>query len=255
MVLPVVDEHNRRRNPAIAADEAEILRRAKLIKFRAKIGRLARAAFIPSVTLYSLFLLRPREGHFIRHIAERRYFDPSFDTLFVDHSQKRNAAQESSKRSGFFSRLCLSSPSVQQHHESDIALKKEARRRAMFVREETAEGPIAQTAAVLAPVAAAKYTATIRDGIHSSAELTESKSKNMADLVEELEEMSERKRQEKVAAGLSPQQLPNHVAAIIFSEHTFYASARIDFRRKPDGPVELSKSYVGVWGTIWKELA
>jgi hypothetical protein len=114
--------------PTISADADEIKRRAKLIKQRAMFSSAVRTAFIPAVTLYSFFMTRPREGHFHRYIAERRYYDSKFNAQFPRLRGAPPAAAATVGSSKMSSKIIRKEEAVS---DNDRAL----RRSAMFRRE------------------------------------------------------------------------------------------------------------------------
>lgn len=108
-----------------SADANEIKQRAQLIRQRAMFSSTVRMMFIPAITAYSFFMTRPREGHFHRYIAERRFYDVRFNAQFprLRHPQ----AEANNKNNNTANKT----KDAKKNEDSDRAL----RRSAMFRRE------------------------------------------------------------------------------------------------------------------------
>jgi hypothetical protein len=232
--------------PTISADADEIKRRAKLIKQRAMFSSAVRTAFIPAVTLYSFFMTRPREGHFHRYIAERRYYDSKFNAQFprlrgVSPPAAASAATaDSSKKS---SKIIKKEEAVS---DNDRAL----RRSAMFRRESNllASDEEADHISTLnlndlrEETMLAEHRASIPEIMAQLRDLSSTTSSPSQNTMTPLHNTTTNNKPQ----GSSPASPP---VTLSFSESIFWSRGELHFAGQ-----ETPRRFIGVFGMLWWEL-
>lgn len=212
----------------VVSDDAQIEQRARQIRIRAKLSSFARVAFIPAVTLYSLFMTRPREGHFHKFIAERRFYDPLFEAQFHQSVSEGPKPRADSTKSG------------KSKKETD----RELRRSVMFRREinfaEEGEEKIA--------------SAVDLNELRKERELAE-RHLTMPEIMSELRLLS-------TSAATSRRDQPHvvlnggaasQVFSVSFQEHLFWSRGELHLTGGGSMP-PYSRTFIGILGMMWWEL-
>lgn len=204
---------------ASTVDAKEIERRALLIKQRARFNSAIRMAFIPAITLYSLFMTRPREGHFHRYIAERRFYDPTFNAQFpqLDSAPEGSIGTTKSKKTD---------------EKSTPQGERELRRSAMF-RRETVPGD-----EQVDQIAKVELDELRNERRYADQRLT------MPLILAQLRQLSSPATSININEALS-----TSVASLSFEESIFWSTGELHVAGRSS-----PRKFVGVFGMMWREL-
>lgn len=252
------------------------------LRRRAMLSSFVRHMFVPGLTLYGLFLLRPREGQFIRYLAEKRHFDAQFNELFPPLNPTASAPavtaiaaapssrsptnnkdlptsnnNTSSPPSSSSWRRFFSSSSRREEEEQETKMEEARReRRRQIFRDPQQQGTDATNG-----------TSRAAPQQHPAGE--------MYQFVQQMEEMSAARRKALLTAGvmdnLAESEKKDWPVSIQFDEYIFFSKGTLIFQDQPSGKVNAESApssssslsqkgtthcltFCGAMGSVWWEM-